>query len=211
MKRFYWFLVFALEVHVLLFVLFAPPAMSCGTSDPVQIVDLVHEPAVPVKEAPLADKPVTVTRYSTSHRSSRGASPSTAASVIAAPASRVSIPMGPAPVYSGGPTSSAGSSEDLGLGGGFNDLSRPAKLGGTKNWSCRVDGFSGETIARVRALVRPDGTAVRVEPCDGPATKLLQAAEPCALKEQYVAGLDKSGRPTERWTLPFRIVVVGQL
>jgi hypothetical protein len=66
-------------------------------------------------------------------------------------------------------------------------------------------------MVRARALVRPDGSAMRVEVLDrGELPEVvLNSAAPCAMAERYIAGRDHDGRPTLAWTHPFRIAVVG--
>lgn len=98
-------------------------------------------------------------------------------------------------------------------GGGGGDLSRSARLGGTKRWSCpgppELAGDLQPHFVRVRAEVLPDGTAVRVMPVDDEAPVLLRAALPCALAERYVPALDRGGRPVRGLTVPFRIVLAN--
>jgi hypothetical protein len=50
-------------------------------------------------------------------------------------------------------------------------------------------------VIHLRALVRPDGTAVRVEPAEPGdlAAFVLEAARPCALRERYISGRDSLG------------------
>jgi hypothetical protein len=94
-------------------------------------------------------------------------------------------------------------------GGGFGpDLSRPARLGPNKRWSCpSPPGVIGARFVRVRAWVLADGQSTRVEPLESDDDGILRVALPCALREHYVAGTDRRGRPAATWTLPFRIVV----
>ena len=124
------------------------------------------------------------------------------------------MPVASAAVYPGGLTSSDGTSDNYvnALGGGMpGDLVRAlARLGGEKHWACTVDGVVRPTGVHVRALVRADGTAERVDAVDGDLDgAVLRGATPCAMREHYIAGRDRSGRPSTRWTLPFRIEVLG--
>jgi len=123
------------------------------------------------------------------------------------------VPVASAAVYPGGLTSADGTSNRYvdALGGGMpGDLSSPARLGDVKHWACTVDGLVRPTGVHFRALVRADGTAERVEVVDGDVEgSVLRGALPCALRERYIAGRDRSGRPATRWTLPFRVEVVG--
>lgn len=216
MNRFYWHLLFALEAHVFLFVLLKPDATVQSDDAPGQVIDLIQD-EMPALEHPVLSATNPPTTVPISRHLAHAIRPAAAASVVAAPETYVPVPVNSSSIYPGGLTSPDGTSDHLvdalWIGSKIGDLSSPARLGGNKIWICRVDSVPGETAVRVRALVRSDGTAVRVEPYASQQTssRILQAAEPCALREHYVAGRDKNGMPTEGWTLPFRIVIVGQL
>lgn len=221
-----WSVVHAAELHaVALLVVLGPAARPPPASPPPPtpcievLVDEAPAPAVEkgeaMRRAPvLAPVPGRPGRHA---RAYRGAPPASAASAVAYPDVGKALPVGTgAPVYPGGLTSSAGTSgkavAELGSGGTLpGDLSAPAHLDGRRPWSCNVEGAPDETMVRVQALVRPDGSAVRVELLDqGDVPELvLSSAAPCALAERYVPGRDRDGRPALRWTRPFRIVVVG--
>jgi hypothetical protein len=223
----WWSVVHAAELHaVALLVMLGPAARpTTATSAPPSclevLVDEAPAPAVEkgeaVRRAPVvAPVPGRPGRHA---RPRRGAPPAAAASAVASPDVGEALPVATAPAYPGGLTSSLGTSgeavDELGAGSGGGtpgDLSAPAHLDGRRSWSCNVEGAPDETAVRVRALVRPNGTAVRVELLDQGGElpeRVLEGARPCALRERYVPGLDHEGRPVERWTRPFRLVVVG--
>lgn len=223
----WWSVVHAAELHAVALLVMLGPAARPTTATPAPpsclevLVDEAPTPAVEkgeaMRRAPVvAPVPGRPGRHARPHR---GAPPAAAASAVASPDVGEALPVGTAPVYPGGLTSSLGTSgeavDELGGGSGGGtpgDLSAPAHLDGRRSWSCNVEGAQDETMVRVRALVRPDGSAVRAELLDegGALPELvLRAAMPCALRERYVPGRDREGRHALRWTRPFRIVVVG--
>ncbi len=232
--RFAWALVHAIELHAVVFLAFLPRHASVATEHPAAAADdavLVEEERSPEPE-PSAPPLQTSTTPSQTPGPSRGrarpiprssggsSAPAAAASAIALPDVGEPLPVGLASTYPGGLTSSDGTADAYvdallaGFGGPTGDLSAPARLGGLKTWgACRADGVPDLSVVRLRALVRADGTAVRVEPLDRDAVSaaVLRGAMPCALRERYLAGRDRQGRPAERWTLPFRVEVLGLL
>lgn len=226
-RRGAWCAVYAVEAHAIVCLLL-PAAAGTPREAPDINVELSDQQTTP--QEPPAPPPVERLRPIGGHRvgahKGSGGGPSTprpsskhepppaaAGSAILAPVAAFEIPVANHS-YPGGITSSDGTSEQAGAdgegGGGFADLSRPARLGGKKHWTCTTEA-PGHASVSVRVLVRPDGSARRVEVLrdDTVADAILDGARPCAMIERYIPGTDRDGRPATRWTLPFRIVVVG--
>jgi hypothetical protein len=230
---FVWCLVHAVELHALV-LLALPRGASIAnvktTTPPDDAVTIEEErpsqteasfPTPPRTEPPSAKLAIRVGRAAPGVRPQHGSPPAAAASAIALPDVGEPLPVGWASTYPGGLTSSDGTTNAYvdallgGLGGTPGDRSAPARLGGVKTWgACRADGVPDLSVVRVRALVRADGTAVRVELADPPGfvpDAVFHGATPCAMREHYIHGRDRQGRPAERWTLPFRVEVLGLL
>ena len=231
MQRLAWCFVHALEAHALVFLALPPaaglPATGTATA-PANTVIIDNETAPPAEASspsspapPVSTKSATrVGRVASRAHPQHGSPPAAAASAVALPDVGDPLPVAEASTYPGGLTSSDGTTNAYvdallgGFGGATGDLSAPARLGGIKTWgACRADGVPDLSVVRLRALVRADGTAVRVEPLEPGAVSdvVLRGAMPCAMREHYIAGRDRSGRPAERWTLPFRVEVIGLL
>jgi hypothetical protein len=202
-------------------------------SDVVEVDQAAPEEVPPPPDPSSPVLPMSTARSSTPRPSfgsarrlasgSRGSStPAAASSAVALADVGAPLPVALAATYPGGLTSSDGTANAYvdALLGGFGgppsgDLSAPARLGGVKTWgACRADGVPDLTYVRMRALVRPDGTALRVESVDPPgfvSDTVVRGAMPCAMREHYIHGRDRAGRPAERWTLPFRVEVLGLL
>ena len=228
--RFRWCVVYAAQLHLLIGLVFSPSRR--GGYEPSlepapELTSIETEPAEPPVEQvdKEADHPVervakgagTARKPSPQHRVQKGnGTPAGASSVVAAPAPAFAIPVASQPFYPGGLTSSASTSEEVAhelFGEGATDLSRPARLGGRKNWGCTVRGAPAMSRANVRVLVGKDGRALRVEVLrdDTVSQAIMEGATPCAMAEHYISGTDRDGRPTTKWTLPFHIVVTGDL
>jgi periplasmic protein TonB len=135
---------------------------------------------------------------------------------------------GMAPTYAGGVTQPGATSDvavhdedarawgmaggaGTGGGGGWGDRSRPASLGGDKEWHCpfpqEADAVHlDHAIVRVGAEVDARGRALRVVVIDDPGYGFAREAIPCAMAERYVPALDKNGVATRGRTRPFRVV-----
>jgi hypothetical protein len=218
MGRFTWCVAHALELHAIAFIALAHPSRPRPAPETAAL-DVLFEPtpdpaSTPPDPAP-AREPAHIAGPPRRPQDPPhlGSPPAAAASAIALPDVGAPLPVASAAVYPGGLTSSDGTSESYvdALGGGMpGDLSLPARLGGEKHWACTVDGVVRPTGVHFRALVRADGTAERVEAIDGDLDgAVLRGATPCAMREHYIAGRDRSGRPATRWTLPFRVEVLG--
>lgn len=221
-SRFGWWLMYAVQVHVLVAALIprAPAPAVASVVDPDDIVDAPELPAT-VASGPAIAKALAIPAPAR-HPGPRGhgAPPALASSAIALPDVGEPLPVASASAYPGGVTAPQGTTDSYvgelggdGMGWGA-DLSRPARLGGEKHWGCTVAGVHGGTRVNFRALVRADGSPVRLEPIDGPGQvpdAVLAGALPCAMREHFIAGRDRLGRPAERWSLPFGTIVVGIL
>lgn len=227
MSAFSWCLLHAVEIHVVVALVLSgprntlPPSTEAMASVEVTLDEPLDRVARAAKEEAMPRAPVpspSVGRPGKT-RPHRGSPPAAAASAIALPEVGDPLPVASAQVYPGGLTSSLGTSDEavgeVGSGGsGFlpGDLSAPAHLDGERHWACNVEGAPATTTpVHCRALVRPDGSAVRVEVLDRGELpdRVLAGAEPCAMAERYVPGRDREGRAVLRWTRPFRIAVVG--
>jgi len=155
-----------------------------------------------------------------------------AAPVLVAPEAPETVVTDVAPDYPGGTTQKGATSPDPqpdprarawgvvggnGTGGGGwglpkpVDLSAPARLGGTKRWACRTGPGALPGYVRVRALVDHNGKPLHVELAGDEEDRLIfRAALPCAMRERYQPGLDRNGKVTTAWTVPFRIVVATE-
>ena len=238
MRSFGWFILHAVEIHAILFIaLPREGTLTTGstrttatvTSAPPQ-VEVDEEPPPPESSSPPVQTSAIQTRVvgpplrpakARVHAALGSPAPAAAASAVALPDVGDPLPVALATTYPGGLTSSDGTTNAYvdallgGFGGTRRDLSAPARLGGVKTWgACRADGVPDLSFVRLRALVRADGTAVRLESAEPPglvSNTVLSGAMPCAMREHYVPGRDREGRPAERWTLPFRVEVLGLL
>jgi hypothetical protein len=242
LRTFGWCVLHAVELHAIVFLVALPwttgpkaEQAAPAASDAVEVDQAAPEevPASPAPSSPVLPPPASTARSPTPRPSfasarplasaSRGSStPAAASSAVALADVGAPLPVALAASYPGGLTSSDGTANAYvdALLGGFGgtlggDLSAPARLGGIKTWgACRADGVPDLTYVRVRVLVRPDGTALRVESVDPPgfvSDTVLRGAMPCAMREHYIHGRDRAGQPAERWTLPFRVEVLGLL
>jgi hypothetical protein len=231
--RFAWFLFYAVELHLVAALAMAPPVHASPSYPTTKSLDefaidiAAPAPSNEIEKEEVAHRPIAASPMPSPRRgrpvtrppSNPGSAPAAAASVVSSPEVGEPIPVGTAPTYPGGLTSSTGTGNEFGdeIGSGGAglvpfDLSAPAHLDGRRAWTCVVDGAPDRTIVRVRALVRPDGSAVRAELVDDDgqaAEAVLRGAMPCAMREQYIPGRDRDGRLVLRWTRPFRVVVVG--
>ena len=99
----------------------------------------------------------------------------------------------------GGTPGGTGAGHGTGNGTG-SDLSRPASLAGSSNWSCP---FPPEADAeqidfqrvQIAVTVRADGTAQDVKVIGDPGHGFGRAARQCALRQRYNPPLDRQGNP----------------
>jgi len=224
-SRLAWCAVHALELHVVAALLLIPPSRGpVPREEPfASSIAVDREPEPPPLPATTGEGSTPAPRRARfpgrpgAGKPRPGGSPPTlASSAVAAPVGDP-LPVASAPSWPGGPTATvggvgAGYGDGNGGGQGLVDLSLPARLAGSQSWPCEVSGdVPNRSFVRVRALVRPDATAERVEVLDGGQVQgeIEAAAEPCVLRGRFVPGRDRAGALATRWTVPFRIVVVG--